>query len=63
MQNIDFVFKQTRTEAEGYLSQLKAHIEKNPFKFDNEYRNLKSYIDDLKELEEQIKQKESVKLE
>lgn len=48
--NIDNVYKRTRDEAEDHLKRLEPLILQEPQKYDNAYRNLKSYIDDLDEM-------------
>ena len=45
--NIDQVFKLSRHEAASDLDRLEKQMRQNPKKFENEYRNLRSYIDDL----------------
>ena len=61
--NIDQVFKLAREEAEGHLLRLGASIEKEPGRYDNEFSNLKSYIDDLEELQLKKKARKSFALE
>ena len=48
--DIDQVFKKSFEDAEKHLARLAAGIEKEPGHYDNTFRNLKSYIDDLEEL-------------
>ena len=53
----------TRDEAEESLGRLQHLLFKQPEVFDNAYRNLKSYIDDLDAEEEAKKAKKSFALE
>lgn len=62
-ENIDQVFAVTREETNRNLCSLKEEIHANSSKFDNEYLNLKSYIQDQVELEENKKKKKSYALE
>ena len=63
LSNIDQVFKLTKDEATKHLKLLDAHMLRDPEKFQNEYRNLKSYIEDLEEMEEERRAKKSFALE
>ncbi len=63
LQNIDQVFKLTKDEASRHLERLEAHMLKDPEKFENDYRNLKSYIEDLQLMDEERRAKKSFALE
>ena len=52
---IDNVFNQSKVDQEGFLKRLKAEIFNDPERFDNEFRNLKSFIVDQEEKLERIK--------
>ena len=57
------MFKLTKDEASKHLVRLEAHMLRDPDKFENDYRNLKSYIEDFKEHEEERMAKKSFLLE
>ena len=57
------MFKKTRDEAEEHLKRCEQLFSQDPGKYDNAYRNLKSYIDDLDELQREKEAKKSFALE
>lgn len=61
--NIDQVFKKTRDEAESHLKRLEPLFIEQPNKYDNAYRNLRSYVDDLDELQAEKQARKSFALE
>ena len=46
---IDNVFKKSMTDQETFIERLKREILINPDKFENEFRNLKSFVIDIQE--------------
>ena len=62
-QNIDQVFNVNRQQTEGDLYTLKQDIKANTDKFENEFRNLRSYIKDMEELQQIKEAKKSYALE
>ena len=46
---IDKVFKMTKDETEKNLSMLQTNLKKNPQKYDHDFANLKSYVEDIEE--------------
>ena len=61
--NIDQVYKNTKDETNSHLRRLQSEIRRNPEKFELDYMNLSSYIDDLQAEEEERKARKSFALE
>ena len=49
MYMIDNVYKQQDYNSEDFLKQLKSKLVLNPSKFENDFKNLKSFVIDLEE--------------
>ena len=47
MYMIDNVYKQSYESSDDFLTQLKTLLSNNPIKFENEFRNLKSFVVEL----------------
>ena len=58
MCRIDNAYKTAKFDTEKNLSSLKQDIRKNPRRYENEWRNLQSWANDLEEVE---KRKEELK--
>ena len=58
MCRIDNAYKTAKFDTEKNLQALKADIKKNPRRYENEWRNLQSWANDLEEVE---KRKEELK--
>ena len=56
-ENIDKVFKETKIETDKNLERLQPSLKKDPFQFDQGYRDLNSYIEDVEEMEEERKKR------
>ena len=62
MCRIDNAYKTAKFDTEKNLSSLKQDIRKNPRRYENEWRNLQSWANDLEEVErrkEELKQIEA----
>lgn len=62
-QNIDNVYKKSKDDTERFIKRLKNMIAKDPERFEADGRNLKSFVDDLDELEEQRQARKSYSME
>lgn len=51
-QNIDQVYKNLKDDTDQSLQRLDGHLRKDPDKFDHDFCNLKSYMEDLDAQEE-----------
>ena len=62
-ENIDKVFRLLKHETNHDFERLQPMIDNDVDKFDRGYRNLKSYIEDLQELEDERTARNSYRLE
>jgi len=63
MSDIDTVFKKQKTQTNADLTRLAEHVRKEPARFEHDYMNLNSYIEDLEAVEEERRAKASFALE